>query len=317
MRLVSADTGGGWRTIQKYVNAGIIEPYSIRNEPSPIFILHKIVQGFWPLELENGFRKSSQFTRDISNVSSYAFEGLTSLSDLIMNHISGKKLSQDSAYKITLDSKGGEMISAGKDNDRVALSNEQLVDENGKALANEVVGTAAQAHYGFVQDKVPTIMERSWDLDVELVVWTAHEAQGEDSVTNTIIRGPALVGKKGTAKIGRKVGMLIHAEPVGEIKEAVKIANQPVKVEQEITQVRYYFISHPDRNNPRLTWDAKPRVDCEVIPDLLKRFSGGFFIPTTQYGTGIDKFLDVEAELVAKGDEELLKWKESILNSTK
>lgn len=309
MRLVSADTGGGWRSIQNYVDAGLIIPFSIRNETSPIYILHKLVQGYWPLDLEDGIRKSGRFGIDYSNVSGYAFEGLTSISDMIMNHIAGKKLSQDSAYKLTLDSMGGETISAGEKSEKYNLSDDKLVNEKGLPLKQEVVGTAAMAHYGFVQDKVPEIMEKSWDLPVEIVIWTAHEAAGEDTVNNLIIRGPALVGKKGTAKIGRKVGMLIHAQPVG-------VAKTSAKVEEE-REIRYYFMSHPDVVNSRLTWDAKPRVDSEIIPELLKKFPGGYFCPSTKYGSGIDYYLKVEAELSSKGSDELKKWRDKILEGEK
>jgi hypothetical protein len=309
LRLVSADTGGGWRSIQNYVDAGLIVPFSIRNEPSPIYILHKLVQGYWPLDLEDGVRKSGRFSIDYSNVSSYAFEGLTSISDMIMNHIAGKKLSQDSAYKLTLDSMGGETISAGEKSEKYNLSSDKLVNEKGLPLTQEVVGTAAMAHYGFIQDKVPEIMEKSWDLPVEIVIWTAHEAVGEDAVSGKI-RGPALVGKKGTAKIGRKVGMMIHADSISNTKPGV------VK-EAETTQVRYYFISHPDTNNPLLTWPAKPRVDSEIIPELLKKFPGGYFCPSTKYGSGIDYYLKIEAELSSKGSDDLKKWRDNILKGDK
>jgi len=312
LRLVSADTGGGWKSIQKYIDTGIIEALSIRNEPSPIFLIHKIVQGYWPLEIENGVRKGSKMSLDLSNVSGYAFEGLTSLSDLIMNHVSGKKLGQDSAYKVKVDARGNETISSGDRNDATSLSKETITDIKGMPLDTEIIGTAAQSHYGFIQDKVPMLMERTWDLPVDIVIWTAHEAQGEDTITKNIIRGPALAGKKGTAKIGRKVGMLIHAENVGNITVKPTLPNvKPTEVESR--EIRYYFISHPDRDNPRMTWPAKPRLDVESIPELLKRFPGGYFSPSTSPGTGIDLYLDVEENLINKGVDELLKWKESIL----
>jgi hypothetical protein len=295
LRLVSADTGGGWKSIQKYVDAGLVIPYSIRNEPNPLLALHKIVQGYWPMDMENGERKTGRFAKDLSNVSSYAFEGLTSISDLIMNHMSGKKLSQDSAYKVTIDASGLEIISSGKDDTRTQFSKEKWTDDKGLALGTEVIGTAAQAHYGFVQDKVPIIMEKSWDLPVELVIWTAHEAVGEDNVNGATVRGPALVGKKGTSKLGRKVGMMIHSTKVGKV-----VANQPSSVE-----LRYYFVTHADVTNPMLTWPAKPRVDSEVIPSLLEKFKGGYFVPTVHAGSGIDGYLEVEESLTAKGVDEL------------
>lgn len=307
LRLISADTGGGWRSIQKYIDAGIIEPLSLRNEPGLVFMLHKLVQGWWPLDIKDGIRQSGKMFQDLSNTSGYAFEGLTSISDLIMSHVSGRKLGQDSAYKMIADARGNETITSGNVSDSTSFSKEQITDSKGLPLSTETIGTAAMAHYGFVQDKVPLLMEKSWDLPVELVIWTAHEAQGEDAISNTITRGPALVGKKGTAKIGRKVGMLIHAERVGDIKSLAGSIGTNKEIES--APIRYYFMTHPDRTNPRMTWPAKPRVDSEVIPDLLKEFPGGFFSPTTKPGTGIDRYLEVEAKLLAKGVDELMKWK--------
>jgi len=319
LRLISADTGGGWKSIQKYIDVGIIQALSIRNEKSPVFLMHKLVEGYWPLEIDkNGIRASSKMTKDLSNISGYAWEGLTSLSDLFMAHLSGKKLGQDSAYKLELDSLGNEAIGSGDKFDRTSLTNEKLVDEKGIPLSKEIIGVAAQSHYGFIQNIVPLLMEKTYDLPVEVVLWTAHQAQAEDAISRNIVRGPALAGKKGTPKIGRKVGALIHAENVGDIKQVSVGSGGPGQKpkDHESREIRYYFISHPDRENSKMVWPAKPRLDVEQIPELMKLFPGGYFIPSTKPGTGLDYYLEIEEKLMGKGVEELERWKQEILGET-
>lgn len=301
MRLVSAD-GGGWRPILPEVEAGLIEPYSIRNEPNPTFILHKIVEGWWPTEIKDGLRVGKQLSQtSIEGIGGYAFEGVTTISELMIDHLAGKKLGMNPAYSLTMSSSGETISSSEKGDlkDKKFDSGEKLIDDKGKELSNVVSGAYSQDHYGYVQKTVIEKMVMSWDLPVELVVWTAHEAQGEDEMDRTTVRGPALVGKKGTPKIGRNVGMLIHCEPT-MVEKIIKKNNVDIKM--EVAEVRYHFMAHPDKIVSKITWEAKPRIPSTLMPELLKVYPNGFFVPS--YTEGLDRYLRVEDDLLEKGSND-------------
>lgn len=312
LRLVSAD-GGGWATVQKYIDAGFIIPYSIREETNPLFVLHKLIQGYWPVDLHKGKRLTSIYSKStIDEVGAYAFEGVTSISEMLLDHLAGKKLGMNPAYSFKLTATGEELISTSKgdiDSKKFNIG-EKLVDETGKELSEEVAGQYSQDHYGFVQNKMIPFIVDSWALPVEVVIWTGHEAAGEDELERTQIRGVALVGKKGTPKIGRNVGMMIHA---GQVTVKVLVASVEDKnktVAVDSIETRYYFTPHPDVVTPKVVWEAKPRSDSEIIPELLKKYPGGYFVPGTS--VGLDGFLEFEDSVLGEGVKELLKLKEEI-----
>lgn len=310
-RLVSAD-GGGYRPLEPYIQAGLIEAYSVIDEDKIIYILHQLTQGYWPMELKNGKRVGSKFTRNLDNVGMYAFEGLTTISERIIDHLAGKKLGMNPAYSMKLTSSGETISTSDKGDfkDQKFLSEDKLVDDKGNALGDVISGAYSQDHYGYVQKTVVEKVLMSWNLPVELVLWTSHEAKGEDENTRASIYGPALVGKKGTPKIPRNVGMLIHADIVEDERKPPVAGDKTT--DSGIASVRYYFTSHPDKAASKIIWNAKPRIPSDLIPELMKRFQGGFFVP--KVNEGLDMYLKVEDELIAKQANSLSEWKQKIDN---
>lgn len=155
------------------------------------------------------------------------------------------------------------------------------------------VSAASQSAYGVVQSEMVSALKGFGMLPVERVLWTAHESKGmEDSA---IIRGPGVVGSAATAKVQKYCGLLLHVDGVKDAKGVMR--------------PRIYFNRHPDPVNPAITYPAKTTVPVERINDLLTTFPGGYFDPGVEYGTGIDKFLRVERELVAQQTTNIADWK--------
>lgn len=177
-RLVFADNGG-WEPIQPYIDAGIILPYRLRDNPTLLEQIRLLMKGHWP-DKDGNFGKEP----NLDNVGANAAEGLTSISMLILRHLVGK----------------GQKISE----DIVGTFRE----------GNEVFGAAGRSHYGFVQQFIldfigafstlPTLSKR--------VMFTAHEGKGQDSQTRQTVYGPAAVGQAVTDKIPFFVGDLLHFE---------------------------------------------------------------------------------------------------------
>ena len=161
----------------------------------------------------------------------------------------------------------------------------------------EKFSTSSQTSYGVVQLEMLRALKSFGMLPVDRILWTAHEGSGvEDSEA---IRGPALVGKAGTGAIQKYCGLLIHAEGVKEANSAV-------------FRPRFFFKRHADPKLTTISYPAKTTMPSEMVVDLDKTFPGGFFDPALTYGTGLDKFLKFEAELIKTATDQISAWKAGI-----
>jgi hypothetical protein len=176
--LVFADNGG-WEPIEPYIQAGVIIPYRLRDNPTLLEQIRLVMKGHWP-DAQGNFGKEP----NMDNVGANAAEGLTSISMLVLRHLVAK----------------GQKIS------------EDIVGQFREG--NEIFGAAGRSHYGFVQQFIldfitafstlPTLSKR--------VLFTAHEGKGQDSQTRQTVYGPAAVGQAATDKIPFFVGDLLHFE---------------------------------------------------------------------------------------------------------
>jgi hypothetical protein len=166
----------------------------------------------------------------------------------------------------------------------------------------------AQAHYGFTQFEAYDWVQAANSLPVARVMWTSLEYAGEEEDTRNPIRGPQVIGKAVTNAVPQWFGDCIHMEQYQSPKE-VAPPGQPKLTVLETT-VRAWFVKHADAKFSNITYPAKPRVPVEQIPELMKRFPGGFYVPDLV--KGLDEFLQVEDELLGKGASSAIAWKEKI-----
>jgi len=276
-RYIYAD-GGSWAHIKPLADIGILEPFMIVDNPNPMATIKGIlIDKLWPLGLDKDFKQTSpKCTKDMSDVGAYIIEGITSLSELLQSKYRGKKLGMAPAYS----------------------SVEKSVLEGGQ---DHSLGSLSMDSYGLVQGEMSEILTRSWQLPVELVLWTGHEATGEDEQTRKAIRGVALVGQAATSRIGKRIGTMIHAQQVQ--KKSQDIQNLEV-------ETRYYFQSHADPSFPAIAWEAKSRVPAMQVDNLLKKFPGGFFMPGKE--KGLDEYLKMEDDLLHKSTSFLQEWKAKV-----
>jgi hypothetical protein len=178
IRYITADNGG-WEPIQPYIDAGVILPYRLSDNPTLLEQIRLLMKGHWP-QADRTLGKSP----DLDNVGAYATEGLTSIAMLVLRHLIFK----------------GQKIS------------EEIVGQFREG--NEVFGAAGRSHYGFVQQFIldfigafstlPTLSKR--------VMFTAHEGKGTDTQTRQTVYGPSAVGQAITDKIPFYVSDLLHFE---------------------------------------------------------------------------------------------------------
>jgi hypothetical protein len=281
-RLISADSG--WDPIEHLVRTpdnpeGIIEAWAIQYLPNPFPVLVKLSEGYWPKLSPDGKKlvmsaptrnAEGRIVSDGREVGQYAVEGISTISDMLMqDHIRNLR-------KIAEDIVGDFAVSVD-------------VESQGRGSTETLkFGKSARAHYGHVQDFVLLdLVPRFATLPVSRVLWTGHEAKGDDDVTgikNSVL-GPATIGKAAVPRTAKKFGDTFHFAKLVTVK-----VDPSTKVSQVSVDRRAYYEDAPDDVLTRMLWPAKLSLPLSRVEELQRTFPGGFIpLGLTQ---GMDKFLD-------------------------
>lgn len=274
-RLVTMD-GGGFGTIQDYVNAGIIDVWRLVEEERPLAQLVMASRGFWPNGLKNGLRNSKDGKKDLSDIGAYAVEGWYSIANAMLRKLvsDGRKVNEDVVSRFTETSDFGEEIT---------------------------FGAPSRGHYGFVQNQLLDLIRNFSALSVERILYTSLEGKGEDKITKSLTYGPATAGGAITAAIPQYVGDCLHFEDFqvdkGKDKDGQKIVE---------TQVRAWFTSHPDPQT-NLMWPAKARIIPAKI-DAFKKIMGesGYFNLNMK---SLYDYLMAQDSMLSAGTQDVIAWK--------
>lgn len=306
--LLSSD-GGGWEPCQPEVLAGMIRPWRLETANTPLSLMRKVSQGYWPKDTEAineaiaGMFATGQVDPAASlipinwnEIGGVAFEGWTSASQVIMRYLPDKGISV-----------GGE----NRSNPGSNMSFTQGVVVDGNAII-ESFGSNTRGDYGFVQNQLYSLVSNFNSLPCHMVMYTALESKTEDD-DRTTIYGPAISGKKATAQSGAWVGDLLHAQDyavprtieVPDVADSAKVTQQTVMD----VKVRIFYRKHPDPATGIL-FPAKPRCAPEKIAELERLYPGGFFEPGVE--SGLDEYLRVMDQLAkdASRSDALAKWRE-------
>jgi hypothetical protein len=287
--LLSMD-GGGWAPMQPEIDAGVISAYRC-NTQVPLPILRRISQGYWPEDTgETEISRTNLRKVDWQKFGGMVIEGVTSISQAIMRHLADKGI------------KTGEEATS-------PFAQRVMVEG---VVETEAFAGSSRAHYGFTQNQLYSMISNFSSLPCEYVLWTALESRAEED-DRTLVYGPQVAGKKATALVPSWVGDCIHAQGTS-VRKTVQVpdpADAKKLVDSEIveTNVRMYFIKHPDPVTSIL-YPAKPRVTPEKIPDLMKRYPGGYFEPSLT--SGFDDYLKLLDVLGASQKDEVLEWRKKV-----
>jgi hypothetical protein len=305
--LLSTD-GGGWAPCEPEVLAGMIIPWRMETAYTPLSLIRKVSQGYWPknvdqineaiaqgfatgnLDLEN----SSMVPIDWREIGGIAYEGLTSGGQVIMRYLPDK----------------GQAV-GGENRNSSNMSFQQGVVVNGMATV-ETFGSSTRGDFGFAQNTLYSLVNNFNSLPCHAVMYTALESKTEDDDRSTIY-GPALPGKKATAQCGSWFGDLIHGQDyaVPRVTKVADPTDSAKQVDQTVmdVQVRMFYRKHPDPSTG-IMFPAKPRCAPEKIAELEKQFPGGFFSPTTE--AGLDLYMEAVDRLAADASksEALAGWRD-------
>jgi hypothetical protein len=261
-RLVTSD-GGGFDVIRDYVDAGIVEVFVVgATTDHPLEAWEKLTTGFWPA-VEG--QPTREWKCSVEGVGAYAFEGLTSLGDLMISYLrrDGKRLSQDPNYAL-------------KDGDT------QFYGSN-------------MTYFGFAQDRVDDYVMKSDMLPVRKVLWTALEAKGEEDGTKLPTFGPDIAGKKSISRASQWFGDCIHLEMYVQ-QQSQKDKNDQMKV---VTRPVMYLKPHADPVT-KIPFPAKLRIPPALLPEFDQQVPDGFLDPPS-----LRRVFELQDALRAKGLERL------------
>lgn len=276
LRRVWDMVAGRWEEVNPL---GIIDLLDIRWADYPMSLSQRLSTGDWPLESETGqgadgpvhlitFEQAGAATWE--EVGGYVIEGVTTLGFAFLDTLlrEGPRLSQKPSYVYSEQGPDGSMVNFHGGN---------------------------ESYYGLVQNRTSAVIKNFGRLPTR-VLWTAHEAVGEERATGQTIVGPEVPGKKATARVPTWVGDCFHLY-------------SPPQTTPGVAKPRLYFMRHLDAVT-EIPYPAKPRVPSNMMPKLLERWPEGYVDVTFEHG--IDEFLRFQQQLLGESTDLFLEWRKRI-----
>lgn len=316
---------GGWSPMcDPEVSAGMIIPYKGDVAITPLLVLRKLSQGYWPKYPDLMNEAMTQFLADFASnpntppppeasltmidwneIGGIAIEGWSSISSVIMRYLPDKGINVGGENRLGVNKNGISM----------SFSQGVIVDDQ---MTVENFGSNTQGDYNFVKNTLSGLVSNWNSLPCHSIMYTALEARttedGEKGGRS--IYGPEIAGKKASAECGAWVGDLIHAQDY-PLPVTVKVKNPSGEgdIEQTVmkTTVRFFFHRHPDPDNG-IMFPAKPRCAPEKILELDKLYPGGFFEPEFGATWGVNRYLEIMDQLAedAGKNDSLKNWREKM-----
>lgn len=278
--LISAE--GSSRThFDPLIQAGIVVPLWLSVNLS-LSVMRRIRKGMWPHRMDNGpYQWKAIDWSGPQAPCAYVVEGLGSVSDLFMENM-------------RMDGNLPPSQNEGKG----------AFDQDGEHFQ-----VASRGSYMTAQNEILFTVRDIDALPLKRVLWTAHEYKGQETGGDTIL-GPGLAGRARTPDVPKYCATLLHFDTHSTtIQQADPKTGQPMPVIRSLRRI--WWMRHPD---PRtgIEYPAKVTVPGDKLAALYEQFPGGYFEPGLAYGTGLDKFLRIEAGLVGQSVDATREWKAQV-----
>lgn len=210
---------GGWRTIQPFIDAGIVEVVDCRQLPHPFLWSTRIATGLFPKVTgvtAEGIPMGSWVAERTEEIGVYIFDSLTGTSELMMDDLATK-----AAEGIDVGGGGAYKFSSeGKD--------------SRTSWGTETIGANNQSHYGAVQQRIIRQIGQMNNLAQKtdsFVIATATARRDQNDAMQKVM-GPQVAGKALTAELPRLFTYTMHM-----VNEANTVGEPEHKL---------YFCSHKD-----------------------------------------------------------------------
>ena len=264
-RLVTCDSGFG--PVQDEVDDGMIIPLRLESAKYPIPVLNKLSKGEWPTKAINekqglwhmgegaGFKALKQGV-----VGGIAVEGLTRICELLRKALTDEQ------------QQTGEPLQG-------------QFEAMGERFAFQSRGT-----YSAIQQLINNIVINFRGLDVDRVLFTAHEGKGKDKNGRQVF-GPATTGVALTDFVSGWFEITLHNDSY----QYQMVVNKKIVTR---TAMRAWFQRHPDVVMNRMYWPCKLGLTPRLTASVYRYFPEGYMallmnMETGEYTQGLDTLLAI------------------------
>lgn len=171
-RLATADKGGT-KTIQPYLDLGIIEAIEM-DDTDPFIFLNNVARG----RVRDANRKWVDGAN--GNIGMFAFESLRSFAEELMTNMAAK-----AALGVNIGGGANVSFSVAGDGQSLKISGSNV------------------AHYGVAQQRMTDEVWASQRLNAEYILWTSSVSKDDDTVAVGKVLGPDVIGKALTVEVPR------------------------------------------------------------------------------------------------------------------
>ena len=233
--------------------------YTIRDWP--VTTLQQITEGMWPEDPEDPKSKMRKLTpEELAKNAGWVLEGLSVGSNYLMGNKKGGLAEQ-----------AGRGVKIGQDS---PISIKDLdTGPTGAYIQGSGPGTTVggnpPAHYNVAQRQMLTNIERSKQLP-GIVIWSAHERAGEDSVTQEKVIGPEVAGKALSAGLSKHFNNTLHFTIATKVTGKTADATTGKSVSGVLNEYRLYTRDHMDPDG--LTAVKYKAVTRTPRPDMIRDY---------------------------------------------
>ena len=249
-----------------YIDWGLVDvgavhlcDYTIRDWP--VTTLQQICMGMWPEDVNDPNSKLRKLTpAELAKTAGWVFEGLSVASAYLMGNSKGGFAEQ-----------AGRGVKIGQDSP-ISIKDLETNATGGYVQGSgpgTVVGGNPPSHYNVAQRQMVTNIERTKQLP-GLVVWTAHERAGEDSVTAEKVIGPEVAGKALSAGLSKMFNATLHFTIATKVTGKAADATTGKLVSGVLNDFRIYTRDHMDPDG--LTAVKYKAVVRTPRPDMIRDY---------------------------------------------
>lgn len=262
-RIIVGD--GSALTYEHLVEAGVAEICEFGTREWPQDTLQKLTSGWWPHPISGELMPlgatDDPWINSLDDIGVYIIEGLSVAGAYIMGNVRGglaersgrgEKIGQDSPIRIIegeIDAATGKL----------------------KSGPGTSFGGNPPSHYNVAQRTMLECLQRSKNLPVDYVLWTAHEGDNnpEKDLNKESLIGPEVVGKALTGSIQRNFNNTLHCM-TAHTKTKKQDGHTKKQVDELDTEHRLYTRDHFAPSGASMTrYKACTRGVDETFPQYI------------------------------------------------
>lgn len=276
VRLYSANADG-WGVIEPSVKLGHVVPlwvpgmivfYRLKKAQvdipvNSVYVIDKITKGWWPVDPDNPLSKwiPPEKQEEWEKVGAVVFDSGTDYADLIMRNALLKEAGTNKLMGIATQD-GTNLYQDGIPKE---------VSEDGDEVTYL---SAAQAHYGAVQNRIDQFINQSKNIPDVYVMWTFLTEKGKEKDQHRSVFGPDVIGTAINAKVPSWFGRTLNlmADKRG---------------------IRYLWLHEHEKDGDIYMANVRESKDAR-LPDYLKDKEANLFTLYEKLDESVERAMEIQ-----------------------